>query len=98
MWQRSATVALLLAPASSFAGKLHSRDLAPATGLSGGWKYSGCYVDVVASRALSYAFRADTKSNSAESCTAFCAEGGYQVAGVEWTSECVSRKTAPLLK
>ena len=84
---------LLLAPVATIAATLHRRELSPATELSGSWTYSGCYVDSVAARSLNSASQGDGTSMSAQACTAFCGARGYPVAGVEYSSECVSVQT-----
>jgi hypothetical protein len=86
----SLTAVFLLTSTTTFAATLPRRDLAPATDLPGSWTYSGCYVDSVAARSLSSAFKGDGTGMSADSCTAFCTAEGYWVAGVEYSAECVS--------
>jgi hypothetical protein len=87
MRQSSLITLLSLAPAATFGATLRRRDLTPASGLSGGWTYTGCYVDAVGARALNGSSNSDV-NQSAEACTAFCGSNGYDVAGTEYSTEC----------
>lgn len=57
--------------------------------LPSGWTSQGCYIDNTNGvRALSGASYANSTGMSQESCIAFCAQSGYNYAGVEYAQEC----------
>ncbi|KAF7355773.1 hypothetical protein MSAN_01495300 [Mycena sanguinolenta] len=51
------------------------------------WSFQGCYTDTSASRTLSEASTASANM-TVESCIAFCSDGGFSLAGVEFGSQC----------
>jgi len=54
--------------------------LPPASHLSKGWRYSGCYKDDVSDRALPYRF-IQSQNNTGEGCITWCTSNGYPYAG-----------------
>ncbi|KAJ4172166.1 hypothetical protein NW754_002354 [Fusarium falciforme] len=71
------------------------RDLTTPTNPQEGWNYIGCFVDSVAQRVLNGAVHYDTTGLTAESCVAFCSDGGFAYAGMEYTAECFCGNTRP---
>ena len=53
----------------------------PATNLSNGWSYLGCYTDNVASRTLGYASYSAAAIQTGQNCITFCGTKGYPYAG-----------------
>ncbi|KAF7302018.1 hypothetical protein MIND_00768200 [Mycena indigotica] len=53
------------------------------------WTLQGCYTDISTSRTLAGASTAGANM-TVEACQAFCSSGGYNLAGVEYGSECCS--------
>lgn len=92
---------LFLAPATTFAATIRlPRDaapaLAPASTLPSGWQYAQCRIDAVNPRSLSLAGNYDT-AMTGETCIAFCASKGYNVAGTEYSRECYCGVSLPAL-
>jgi len=52
-----------------------------------GWSYSGCFVDNINGRILPYG-QPDDGQVTVESCVDLCAELGYNVSGIEYSSQC----------
>lgn len=52
-----------------------------------GWDYAGCYVDNLNGRILAHQ-QPDSASLTPESCVSLCADLGYVVAGMEFSSQC----------
>jgi hypothetical protein len=63
---------------------------APATvqtsGLPSGWQYTGCISDNVGSRTLP--IQQNVNNNDATTCLQACGSAGYDVAGLEYSSQC----------
>ncbi|KAI8806737.1 WSC domain-containing protein [Cladochytrium replicatum] len=76
-------VALALIAPSAFAAPLIKRDI-------NGYELAGCYSDgtIAYHRALNKASFIDPENMTVDLCTAFCAEKGYTLAGVEYSFEC----------
>ncbi|KAJ7771154.1 carbohydrate-binding WSC, partial [Mycena maculata] len=52
------------------------------------WTAQGCYTDTSTSRTLAATSDVNETSMTVESCLAFCASGGFNLAGVEYGSQC----------
>jgi hypothetical protein len=61
-----------------------------ATAVPTGWHSKGCFVDipVAASRSLKYHVMTDKTQLTVERCQAACLNAGFNVAGLEFTSQC----------
>ncbi|OAG35369.1 hypothetical protein AYO21_10440 [Fonsecaea monophora] len=64
----------------------------------GSWQYMGCALDTSAPRPLAGLSYSSQTNMSIESCTAFCKQNGYFMAGMEYSSQCycASSLTQPL--
>lgn len=58
-----------------------------ATDLPSGWDYSGCWIDGAQGRVLTHQ-EPDNQNLTVESCVAACIGLNYNVAGMEYSSEC----------
>ncbi|ESZ98504.1 hypothetical protein SBOR_1166 [Sclerotinia borealis F-4128] len=61
--------------------------ISSVTDLPSGWVYSGCWIDGAQGRILIYQ-QPNNQNLTIESCVAACVGLGYQVAGMEYSSEC----------
>ncbi|KJA20529.1 hypothetical protein HYPSUDRAFT_43015 [Hypholoma sublateritium FD-334 SS-4] len=69
-------------------GDAHSAVLFSKTPITlGGWTSAGCFTDNTTFRALS-TFAATSNFNSVEFCTSTCAELGFTIAGMEFSTQC----------
>jgi hypothetical protein len=58
-----------------------------ATGLPEGFEYKGCYVDGPGFRIMNYQ-QPDDQSLTVGSCASKCAAAGYEIAGMEYSTQC----------
>lgn len=58
--------------------------------LTGSWQYLGCYKDNQGARALPYQIIL-SNNNTANNCIKQCSDYGYEIGGMEYGDECVSR-------
>ena len=56
-------------------------------GLPGNWEYAGCRLEPTAERMLPYTLIFE-EDNSATKCASLCAQYGYPVAALQFTTQC----------
>lgn len=69
---------------------LYTSSAAPTpvtSGLPTGWTYNACWIDNAHGRVFPFSFGGST-TNTVESCINACIGKGYQIAGMEYSSEC----------
>ncbi|KIX98048.1 uncharacterized protein Z520_06127 [Fonsecaea multimorphosa CBS 102226] len=75
-----------------------NRSVAIPGQLVGSWQYMGCALDSSTPRPLAGLSYTSSNNMSIESCTAFCHQNGYFMAGMEFSTQCycASELTQPL--